>query len=180
MRISTRDDTDRRGELTLRGRWRYQPAEDLRIDLSVLHVQIDNGYDAWSINNTRTTESDDPSVDAQHSSGASLRLTYSGLGAATLTLIGTYAQTYVKYGYDGDWGNPILWAPYIYNYTELQYRDRSTQSLEVRLGTHSTRGFDWLVGAYAFRLTESLNDTSAGIYQSNPMIRRRRRSPTRS
>jgi outer membrane receptor protein involved in Fe transport len=163
-----RDDTNRRGELTLRGRWRYQPADNLRIDLSLLHVQIDNGYDAWSLNNTRTTESNDPSVDSQHSSGASLRLTYSGLGPATLTVIGTYAQTYVKYGYDGDWGNPILWAPYIYNYTELQYRDRSTQSLEVRLGTNSPHGFDWLVGAYAFRLTESLSDTSAGIYQSNP------------
>ena len=163
-----RDDTDRRGELTLRGRWRYQPADNLRIDLSVLHVQIDNGYDAWSLNNTRTTESDEPSVDSQHSSGASLRLTYSGLGSATLTVIGTYAQTYVKYGYDGDWGNPILWAPYIYSYTELQYRDRSTQSLEVRLGTSSAHGFDWLIGAYAFRLTESLNDTSAGIYQTNP------------
>jgi iron complex outermembrane receptor protein len=80
-----RDDTDRRGELTLRGRWRYQPSDDLRIDLSLLHVQIDNGYDAYSINNTRTTESDDPSVDSQHSTGASLRVTYSGWSPATLT-----------------------------------------------------------------------------------------------
>lgn len=163
-----RDDTDRRGELTLRGRWRYQPADDLRIDLSVLHVQIDNGYDAYSINNTRTTESDNPSVDAQHSTGASLRLNYSGWGTATLTVIGTYAQTNVKYGYDGDWGNPTLWAPYIYNFTELQYRDRSTQSLEMRLATNLAHGINWLAGLYALRLKESLNDTSAGIYQSDP------------
>lgn len=159
-----RDDVDRRGELTLRGRWRYQPSDDLRIDLSVLHVQIDNGYDAFSLNNTRTTQSNEPSVDSQHSTGASLRLAYSGLGAATLTVIGTYAQTYVKYGYDGDWGNPLLWQPYTYDYTEVQDRDRSTQSLEVRLGTNSAHGFDWLVGAYALRLTESLVDTSAGVY----------------
>ena len=163
-----RDDTDRQGELTLRGRWRYQPADDLRVDLSVLHVQIDNGYDAYSIDNTRTTESDNPSVDSQHSTGASLRVNYSGFGPATLTVVGTYAQTYVKYGYDGDWGNPIFWAPYIYNYTELQYRDRSTQSLEMRLATNSAHGINWLVGLYALRLKESLNDTSAGIYQSDP------------
>jgi outer membrane receptor protein involved in Fe transport len=163
-----RDDTDRRDELTLRGRWRYQPSEDLRVDLSLLHVQIDNGYDAFSIDNSRTTESDNPSVDAQHSTGGSLRLNYSGLGAATLTVIGTAAQTYVKYGYDGDWGNPVLWAPYIYNYTELQYRNRSTQSIEVRLETSRERGIDWLVGLYALRLKESLNDTSAGIYQTDP------------
>ncbi len=163
-----RDDTDRRGELTLRGRWRYQPSEDLRIDLSVLHVQIDNGYDAFSINNSRTTESDNPSVDAQHSTGASLRASYSGLGPATLTVIGTYAQTYVKYGYDGDWGNPLLWAPYIYNFTELQNRDRRTQSIEVRLATNRAHGVDWLVGLYALELKESLTDTSAGIYQTDP------------
>jgi len=163
-----RDDTDRRGEMTLRGRWRYQPSDDLRIDLSLLHVQIDNGYDAYSINNTRTTESDDPSVDSQHSTGASVRLIYSGWSPATLTVIGTEAQTYVKYGYDGDWGNPIFWAPYIYSYTELQYRDRSTQSLEMRLATNHAHGVNWLFGLYALRLTESLNDTSAGIYQSDP------------
>jgi outer membrane receptor protein involved in Fe transport len=163
-----RDDTDRRGELTLRGRWRYQPSDDLRIDLSVLHVQIDNGYDAYSINNTRTTESNDPSVDSQHSTGASVRLTYSGWTPATLTVIGTEAQTYVKYGYDGDWGNPVFWAPYIYNYTELQYRDRGSQSLEMRLATNHAHGVNWLFGLYALRLTESLNDTSAGIYQSDP------------
>jgi iron complex outermembrane recepter protein len=163
-----RDDTDRRGELTLRGRWRYEPADDLRIDLSLLLVQIDNGYDAYAIDNTRTTQSDNPSVDAQHSTGASLRANYSGWGAATLTVIGTYAQTYVKYGFDGDWGNPRLWAPYIYNFTELQYRDRSTQSLEMRLATNLTHGVNWLLGLYALRLKESLNDTSAGIYQSDP------------
>jgi iron complex outermembrane receptor protein len=163
-----RDDTDRRGELTLRGRWRYQPSADLRVDLSLLHVQIDNGYDAFAIDNSRITESDNPSVDAQHSTGGSLRLSYSGLGAATLTVIGTAAQTHVKYGYDGDWGNPILWAPYIYSYTELQYRDRSTQSVEVRLATSREEGFTWLMGLYALRLKESLNDTSAGIFQTDP------------
>jgi iron complex outermembrane recepter protein len=164
-----RDDTDRHGELTLRGRWRYQPSADLQIDLSVLHVQIDNGYDAFAIDNSRTTQSDNPSVDAQHSTGGSLRLNYSGLGgAATLTVVGTAAQTYVKYGYDGDWGNPLLWAPFIYNFTELQYRNRSTQSLEVRLETKRERGVEWLIGLYALRLKESFNDTSAGIYQSDP------------
>ena len=157
-----RYDTNGRDELTLRGRWRYQPSEQLQVDLSVLHVQLDNGYDAFSPDNTRVTYSDQPSVDAQHSSGASLRVTYSGLGPATLTGIGTYAQTHVKYGYDGDWGNPAYWAPYVDEFTELQYRDRRTESLELRLGTAPSHGLAWLVGAYAAELSETLNDTSAG------------------
>ena len=159
-----RSDTDRRDELTLRGRWRYDPNDRLRVDLTVLRVQIDNGYDAWSIDNTRTTESDKPSVDRQYSTGISAHATYTGLEAATLTSIATYADTLVDYGFDGDWGNPKLWAPYTFDFTEYQIRHRATQSLEMRLDHTRTHGLSWLFGAYAFELREGLSDTSAGVY----------------
>jgi iron complex outermembrane recepter protein len=159
-----RNDTDRRGELTLRGRWRYQPSDRLRVDLSVLHVQIDNGYDAFTLDGSRNTQSDNPGVDAQHSTGASLRLTYSGIGPATATVIGSYADTRVKYGFDGDWGNPVLWSPYVYDYYEIQNRNRTTHSLEVRLGTNTAHALNWLVGLYGLQLHESLVDDSSGIF----------------
>ena len=159
-----RNDTDRRGELTLRGRWRYQPSDRLRIDLSLLHVQIDNGYDAFTLDNSRNTQSDRPGVDSQHSTGASARLTYSGIGPATLTVIGSYAKTLVKYSFDGDWGNPILWAPYTYDYNDVQNRNRNTQSLEARLATNNEHGLNWLVGVYGLQLHESLNEDSSGIF----------------
>jgi outer membrane receptor protein involved in Fe transport len=159
-----RSDTDRRGELTLRGRWRYQPADDLRVDLSVLHVQLDNGYDAFTLDGSRNTESDKPGIDSQHSTGTSVRLTYSGLGAATLTVIGSFADTRVRYGYDGDWGNAVLWAPYVYDYTDLQDRNRATHSLEIRLGTSAEHGFEWLVGVYGLQLHEHLDENSTGTF----------------
>jgi iron complex outermembrane receptor protein len=159
-----RDDTDRRGELTLRGRWKFQPSEQLRIDLSVLHVQIDNGYDAFTLDGSRNTQSDNPGVDSQHSTGASMRLSYSGIGPATLTVIGSYAASIIKYSYDGDWGNPVLWAPYIYNYNDVQNRDRTTQSLEARLATNHARGLNWLIGVYGLQLHEDLNEDSSGIF----------------
>jgi outer membrane receptor protein involved in Fe transport len=161
-----RDDTNRRDELTLRGKWSYSPSDRLKVDLSVLHIQIDNGYDAYAIDNSRNTESDNPSVDAQHSTGLSLHAHYLPAEDIGLTLIGTYAKTLVKYGYDGDWGNPVLWAPVtdLYNYTELQNRDRTTKSAEVRIGSEGQGGFAWLAGAYANQLNESLNDTSLGAY----------------
>ena len=157
-------DTDQRDELTLRGRWRYQPSERLRVDVSVLHVQIDNGYDAFTLDGSRNTQSDNPGVDSQHSTGASVRLTYSGWGPATLTVLGSYAGTNVKYGYDGDWGNPILWAPYTYNYTDTQTRERQTHSLEARLGTAREHGFNWLIGLYGLQLHEDLFEDSAGVF----------------
>ena len=157
-----RYDTNSREELTLRGRWRYQPSPQLRIDLSVLHVAIDNGYDAFAPDNTRTTHSDHPGVDAQHSTGAAVKLAWTGPGAATLTAIGTVAQTRVRYGYDGDWGNPAYWAPYVDDFTELQLRRRTTASTELRLASAPERGFAWLIGAYAQQLRESFTDTSVG------------------
>ena len=159
-----RNDTDRRGELTLRGRWRYQPSDRLRVDLTVLHVQIDDGYDAFTLDNSRNTQSDNPGVDSQHSTGAAIHLDYAGVGPATLTVIGAYADTRVKTGFDGDWGNPVFWAPYTYDYTDTQNRSRTTHSLEARLGTNAAHGLNWLIGLYGLQLHESLNEDSAGVF----------------
>jgi iron complex outermembrane recepter protein len=162
-----RSNTDARDELTLRGKWRYQPNDQWRVDLTLLRVEINNGYDAFAIDNSRHTQSDHPGVDGQYSTGLAARATYTGLAPVTLTTIATYADTTVNYGFDGDWGNPKLWAPYTYDFTEYQDRHRSTRSLEFRLGDAvpgSASGFSWTFGVYAFELRESLTDTSAGQY----------------
>jgi outer membrane receptor protein involved in Fe transport len=67
----------------------------------------------------------------------------------------------------GDWGNPVLWAPVatVYQYSEIQNRDRTTKTLELRLGTESSQGFGWLVGFYGNQLDETLSDLSLGDYQ---------------
>jgi iron complex outermembrane receptor protein len=158
-------DTNNRNELTLRGKWRFEPNDQWRVDLTVLRVQIDNGYDAWAIDGGRTTESDHPGVDRQYSTGVSVRATYGGFAPATLTTIATYANTTVNYAFDGDWGNPVLWAPYTFDYTEYQVRHRSTRSLEIRLADTPEHGFAWLFGVYGFQLREGLGDTSAGLYE---------------
>jgi iron complex outermembrane receptor protein len=162
-----RSNTDSRDELTVRGKWRFEPSNAWRVDLTVLRAQINNGYDAFAIDNSRTTESDNPGVDRQYSTGLSARSTYTGFASTTFTTIATYADTKVNYGFDGDWGNPVLWAPYTDDATEDQVRHRSTRSLEFRLGdatTESPHGLSWLVGVYAFELRESLTDTSAAVY----------------
>jgi iron complex outermembrane recepter protein len=163
-----RSDTDSRDELTVRGKWRFEPNDAWRIDATLLRAQINNGYDAFAIDNSRTTQSDHPGVDRQYSTGVSARATYMGFAPVTLTAIATYADTTVNYDFDGDWGNPILWAPYTYDFSEYQMRHRSTRSVEFRLSDApaggSDRGFSWLVGVYAFELRETLTDTSAGTY----------------
>ena len=163
-----RDDTNRQDEYTFRAKWIFKPSDRLRIELIALQVNIDNGYDAYAIDNSRNTESDQPGIDSQHSTGVSIRAHYLPSDTVGFTAIATYAKSVIKYSYDGDWGNPVLWAPdaAVYQYSEIQDRDRTTKTLELRLGTESSQGFGWLVGFYGNQLDESLIDLSLGNYQS--------------
>jgi outer membrane receptor protein involved in Fe transport len=163
-----RDDTNREDEYTYRFKWLYTPSQRLRVELTAMQVDIDNGYDAFTIDNSRNTESDQPGVDSQHSSGVSLRAHYLIDDTLGFTAIATYAKSLIKYSYDGDWGNPQLWAPLatVYQYSEIQNRERTTRTLELRLGTEANRGFGWLFGFYGNLLGETLSDLSLGNYQA--------------
>ena len=69
--------------------------------------QINDGYDEFAIDNTRTTQSDQPGRDTQHSTGAAAEAeVHASADALRLTTIATYADSPMNYAYDGDWGNP--------------------------------------------------------------------------
>jgi iron complex outermembrane receptor protein len=162
-----RDDTNAQDEYTYRAKWVLTPSDRLRIELTAMQIDIDNGYDAYAIDNSRNTESDQPGVDSQHSTGVSAHVHYLANDSIGLTAIATYAKSVIKYSYDGDWGNPALWAPAaaVYQYSEIQNRDRTTKTIELRLGTEQSQGFAWLVGLYGKQLDETLSDLSVGVYQ---------------
>jgi iron complex outermembrane receptor protein len=159
-----RDSTDGDDELTLRARWRFQPSDDLRMDLTVFDIRINDGYDAWDLANNRITQSDQPGQDAQDSAAGSLKVTYAALGPTTLTVIGTFANSHIRYSFDSDFGNPLLWAPFTYQYSDSQVRERRTHSLELRLANTTPGTVNWLVGVYQLALWESLADTEPGVF----------------
>src|SRR5262249_27881888 len=147
--------------------WHAGIGASTALDLTFLHADIDNGYDAWALDNTRVTGSDEPGMDRQRANAASLRLTSGLTGGNTLTAIGSYARSKTHYGYDYDWGNPDFWQPYVYNGAERWDRQRRTGSAELRLASPDSREsgeLAWLVGAYALRLEEEGRYTSAGDY----------------
>jgi hypothetical protein len=125
-----------------------------------MRVNIDNGYDAWSLYNTRTTYSDQPGRDAQASDGAALRLALNLAGLGELRSVTSAADSKILFSFDGDWGNDTLWGLYApYDYFQSDERARRTLAQDLRLvGAPDAEFFgrlDWLVGAYALRLTES-------------------------
>jgi outer membrane receptor protein involved in Fe transport len=146
-------------EGTLRGKLHWQITEELQADLTLMHVNIDNGYDAWSIDNTRTTHTNQPGRDAQLSNGAALLLVGS-LRIGELRSVTSAASSKITYSFDGDWGNDALWGQYApYDYFQSDNRTRRSLAEDLRLiGDPSKALFGrvrWLAGIYALRLTES-------------------------
>lgn len=162
-----RDDTNDRDELTARAKWRWQPSEDTTVDLTWLHAKLDNGYDGWSIDNSRVSLADRPGKDAQTSDGASLRVETGAGSLGRLTVIAAGSDSDMDYSFDGDWGNAQSWAPFTYDYFYRALRNRTTRSAEVRLASAQAQrpgSLAWLVGVYALDLEENVDETSVGTY----------------
>jgi iron complex outermembrane recepter protein len=153
------DDSDGYDEGVLRGKLRWQITDDLRADLALMHANINNGYDAWSIYNTYTTYSNQPGRDAQMSNGLSLRLVDS-LRVGELRSVTSAADSNIVYSFDGDWGNDVLWGQYApFDYFQSDHRRRRTLAEDLRLIGDPSRALfgrvRWLAGVYALRLTET-------------------------
>ena len=152
-----RDDTNGRSETTLRGKLRLGLDDGWQIDLAAMQVDLDNGYDVFTPDNSLTTLSDRPGRDAQRSSGGSAVVS-GDLGPARLVSTSAVAEADIDYSYDGDWGNDPYWgefAPYDY-YTSFE-RQRRTLSEDLRLisgATAENDGFGWVAGLYALRIEE--------------------------
>jgi len=163
-----RDDTNDRDELTLRGKLNWQ-TDDWKIGLTAARVDIDNGYDAFSLDNTRQTLSDEPGFDAQESTYFALKATRD-LGAGTLELRANRASSDIAYGYDEDWSYTGI-HPWGYTSTDHYFRDRDTLSLEARMisGPDArilSDSTDWVIGVYSLQSEESL--TRSYTYAAGP------------
>ncbi len=163
-----RDDTNGYDEDTLRARLRWAPSAALELGLTAMLVDIDDGYDAFSIDNSRVTLSDHPGVDRQRSAAGAVHLAWKAAAAFELRSVTTYADSRIGYGFDGDWGNDAGWAPYApYDYTSYYARRRRSASEDLRLvstASAQTGGLGWTMGVHALDVEEhnDQRDASSG------------------
>jgi len=154
-----RKDTNARDELALKTRFRFAPTAAFEANLALMYSNIDNGYDAFSLDNTYTMLSDNPGKDAQESFGTSLRFDWTYPGELALTSITALANSDIDFAYDADWGNDDSWDPVTYDYVSDNDRERDSLSQEFRLSSNR-----WLLGAYASKLEETLLTLHTGNY----------------
>lgn len=149
------EDTNELDEWTSRFRLTWNPNSDLKVDTTIFHAYLDNGYDEFALdNNGRRTFSDEPGQDFQRSIGGSVRVTYDGWQGVRLTSItsGTYTDSF--YSYDEDWTS----ASY-QGISELD-RERKNFAQEVRLDSapdaQRVLGLidRWTLGAYVSVISE--------------------------
>jgi iron complex outermembrane receptor protein len=146
-------------EQSIRGKLSAEMSASWQLDLSLSHVDIDNGYDAFTLDNSRTTLSDEPGQDQQESLALAIESSWQ-LDSFDLKLIVGLADSDMEYGYDEDWTFAGI-HPDGYMSRDNYIRDRKTQSLEFRfLSNDSSRLFsdstDWLFGVYTLNSSESL------------------------
>lgn len=160
-----RDNTQNIDELSTRGKLRWLVSDDLSIDLTGFYVDIDNGYDAFSLDNTRHTLSDQPGHDRQETSAFSLSSTWSGHQAFTLKTIVSWSDSNLEYGFDEDWSYNGLCTGtacdgWEYSSTDNYRRDREASRFEMRI-TSTEAGqlagnTDWVAGVYFDQKDEDL------------------------
>jgi len=158
-----KDNTNNRDETTIRGKVSIEASQDLTIDLTAFYFDFDNGYDAFSLDNTRQTLSDQPGVDKQKTSAFSINFDYQGFDSFSLITLISASESDLTYGYDEDWAyvgisDPATienqaYAYWEYSSTDYYFREKSTQTLELRaLSNGKSKLFndttDWVIGLY--------------------------------
>jgi len=157
------DDTNNRNELNIRGKLSITATNDLTIDLTGFYFDFNNGYDAFSLDKTRTTYSDEPGFDDQETKALAAKITYEGFDGFTLVSILSTADSDLAYGYDEDWAYEGISYPenienqdfayWEYTSKDHYFREKSIQTIELRaLSKNNNKLFNdttsWVTGIH--------------------------------
>ncbi|GHB78930.1 TonB-dependent receptor [Psychrosphaera saromensis] len=150
-----RKDTNGFDELSIRAMFDVEVNRDWLLKAVVHKFDIDNGYDAFSLDLNRTTLSDEPGFDKQDTTAIALTNTYQGFTFADVKLFLSTSDSDLDYGFDEDWSYQGI-APYDpindpdgeyaeYSSVDHYFRKREANQIDLRL---SSKDKDWVLGLY--------------------------------
>ena len=148
-------DTNNRDERTSRFSMRHDYDTDV-IDVGLTHLDISNGYDAFSLDNTRQTLSDEPGEDSLELTSAFLRWRHNGEEISSQLQFSSLSADSL-YSYDEDWSFVGIRPFWEYSSFDAYQRDIERTTVEWRLSPAETSASDWVVGIYGREDNEALS-----------------------
>ncbi len=147
-------------EFTARGKFNWQVNDDFSLDFTLFYSDVNNGYDAFSLDNNRDTYSDEPGHDKLESLAAALNATWKVTDSLALEALLSRVDADTEYGYDEDWSHTgicdgtdcdsEIWGfDWWYSSTDNYVRNNRNTTADIRLV--SDNGADeaaWVAGIY--------------------------------
>lgn len=165
-----RKDTQDFNESLIRTKLAWQPTADSEVKFTFLYANINNGYDAFTLDNSRHSLADEPGKDKQETQAWSLlyRNELSSKVNFESNITGSHNDT--LYSFDEDWVYPDL-HPDTYSsfdeYKRIYKRGavdmRFTSGVDGRIFADST---DWVLGFYGMTREDSLK-RNQGSYSND-------------
>ena len=147
-------------EVNARGKFNWDINDDFSVDLTLFYSDADNGYDAFSLDNTRETYSDEPGQDRLESWAGALRATWQATDAVSVEALLSHVDADTEYGYDEDWSNTGIcdgtacdsgiWGfDWWYSSTDNYIRNNRNTTADIRLVSDNGAGMaSWVAGIY--------------------------------
>jgi outer membrane receptor protein involved in Fe transport len=158
-----RDDTNNIDETTLRGKLSVQVNDDLDVNFTAFYLNADNGYDAFSLENNRETQSDQPGRDTQRSWAGAITALWSGNDAVNVEATLSGVTTSSLYSFDEDWSFIGAFSDDLFPYSSADSFDRDRDNFIIDVRALSKEGHtlfngstSWVAGLYHRNETEDL------------------------
>ncbi|EKE84484.1 TonB-dependent receptor [Idiomarina xiamenensis] len=150
------DDTESRDEMTVKLALDSDLGQHWQLQSRYHHIDVNNGYDAFSLENNRHTLSDEPGYDRLQSDALRLQLNYTGWQHSRIELSSTWLQADTAYAFDEDWTYVGIAPGWEYSSFDAYERDRDDATFELRwLSQQPIELFgipsDWVIGVYHYR-----------------------------
>jgi len=140
-----RDNTNNINEFNAKLAVDYVLSDTAGLELKVYHFDVDNGYDAFSLDNDNKTRADEPGFDRTETQAASIKF-IRDLGEHSFSLSLTTLNAELDYGYDEDW-TFIGFHPDEYSSFDQYKRKVSNQTIDARYASTDASS-PWVVGLY--------------------------------
>jgi iron complex outermembrane recepter protein len=167
-----RDDTNERNDVSVRGKLRWAGDNGAELKLIASYVDLDGGYDAFSLDNLRSTLSDNPGHDQQETMALALKGSIPVFTGLTLESIVSRRDSDEAYAFDEDWVysgfcDGVRCDPlFAFSSTDALLRNSDALAIDVRLKSDPGRTA-WVAGVYAQNRNEDLQRQHFGAFSSD-------------